>query len=72
MITVCAHDGESCDTKAISMHGFQIDEKRDSKEVYVCDRVTGEKQINRKNFDFVGFVSNVKDELLVVFRSIIV
>ena len=68
MITVCAHDGESCDTKAISMHGFQIDEKRDSKEVYVCDRVTGEKTDKTERiFDFVGFVSNAEDELLVVF-----
>ena len=68
MIITCAHDGALYDEELISSHGFKLDSKRDIKEVSVYNSVSGEKTDQRETiFDFVGFVTNENNDMLVVF-----
>lgn len=68
MIAAYTRDGERYDKEALSNYGFFMDDKRDFREVSVCHCVMGEKTGNTEQvFDFVGFVSNDQDDLLVVF-----
>lgn len=68
MIVACAHDGALYDEALISTHGFKLDTKRDIKEVSIYDSVTGEKTDKTEIiFDFVGFVTNKNNDMLVVF-----
>lgn len=68
MIVACAHDGALYDEALISTHGFKLDTKRDIKEVSIYDSVTGEKTDKTEIiFDFVGFVTNRDNDMLVVF-----
>jgi llaI.3 len=68
MIKTCAHDGEKYNSSLFSSHGFNLDENRDIKEVDLYDSITGEKTGDTETIlDFVGFVTNDNDDLLVVF-----
>ena len=68
MIVACAHDGALYDDALISTHGFKLDNKRDIKEVSIYDSVNGDKTDKTEIiYNFVGFVSNSEDDLLVMF-----
>lgn len=67
MILACAHDGTVFNEVLASTHGFNL-ESRDIKEVSVNDPNTGEKTDKSEIiYNFVGFVSNDDNDLLVVF-----
>lgn len=68
MIVTCAHDGALYDDALISSHGFKLDTRRDVKEVSIYNSLTGEKTDQTEIiFDFVGFVINEDNDMLVVF-----
>ncbi len=68
MIKTCAHDGERYNSTLFSSHGFNLDEKRDIKEVEIYDSITGAETGRTETIlKFVGFVTNDEDDLLVVF-----
>lgn len=68
MIVACAQDGALYEEALIRTHGFRLNAGRDMREVSVYDPVTGEKLDRTElRFDFVGFVTNDNDDMLVVF-----
>lgn len=68
MIVACEHDGALFNEELISKHGFNINPDRDLREVSIYDPITGKKTGTKETvFNFVGFVTNNNDDLLVVF-----
>lgn len=68
MIKAYAHDGEKFDSALFNRYGFNLDDHRDIRKVDIYDSVTGEKTGNDEIvLDFVGFVTNEFDDLLIVF-----
>ena len=68
MIAKCAQDGAAYSEAEISEYGFRLDPKRDIRESVIRDPLTGEEtEETEVVFNFVGFVTNEKDDMLVVF-----
>lgn len=68
MIKTVIHDGERYDTKLLESNTFKLDLIRDIKEVYIYDGDTGKKTGDTEViFNFVGFISDENDDLLVSF-----
>lgn len=68
MIKVLAHDGAKFKELEIKEKGFILDNNRDIKNIPIYDTTTGIKTDDTETvFNFVGFVSNNDDDLLVVF-----
>lgn len=68
MIKSCVHDGEKYSSALFSLYGFKLDDKRDVIEVDIYDPILGEKTGAKETIlNFVGFVTNDNDDLIVVF-----
>lgn len=68
MIVLWTQDGALYDESLLGRYGFKLDNQRDIREISVYDSVTGEKTGEKRPvFDFVGFVTNADNDMLLVF-----
>jgi LlaJI restriction endonuclease. len=68
MIELCKNDGSVFDKFELSNHHFFVDESQDVKKVFLYNSITGERvETTQIRYDFVGFVTNEKDDILFVY-----